>query len=148
MDRLKKMLIESCILSLAFLVMVAGSTAEGDSPLNEQNPLPVDPSGDTRTPEPPRESQGVVDMGGEEDNVTRVVYISIIVASCAIGIAGFAAAAICWFRARKLTGLAQKTDYPAYGVTGPNPLHSSYEPKIDSKLNKSAEVFHYNQTKK
>uniref|UniRef100_H2XYC8 Uncharacterized protein n=2 Tax=Ciona intestinalis TaxID=7719 RepID=H2XYC8_CIOIN len=34
-------------------------------------------------------------------------------------------------------------------VTGPNPLHDqTFEPKCDGNLNKSAEVFHYNQTKK
>nr|XP_018668793.1 neural proliferation differentiation and control protein 1 isoform X2 [Ciona intestinalis]XP_018668794.1 neural proliferation differentiation and control protein 1 isoform X1 [Ciona intestinalis] len=49
----------------------------------------------------------------------------------------------------KVSGLAKKTDYPAYGVTGPNPLHDqTFEPKCDGNLNKSAEVFHYNQTKK
>ena len=27
------------------------------------------------------------------------------------------------FRAHHLTALAKRTEYPAYGVTGPNPLH-------------------------
>lgn len=32
-------------------------------------------------------------------------------------------------RVKQLSGLAQRTDYPAYGITGPNPLHNqSYEP--------------------
>nr|XP_039270328.1 protein cab-1-like isoform X1 [Styela clava] len=48
-----------------------------------------------------------------------------------------------------MSRLAEKTDYPAYGVTGPNPLRQSYNkgPPIDGNLNRSAEVYHYQQQK-
>lgn len=49
---------------------------------------------------------------------------------------------------KKLAKLAEKTDYPAYGVTGPNPLHRANNgPPIDLNLTRNAEVFHYQQQK-
>ncbi|XP_076823291.1 uncharacterized protein LOC143469474 isoform X1 [Clavelina lepadiformis] len=169
-------------LCCADLFALSAAQQEENAVFQNENVGDVTP---TTIPIQPQEPQGVAHNLSPAP-LNNVIYIVIIALACMIGVLGFTAAGVCWYRHTKLlvtaervlyrssdssilirngssfsgrnldqsgahttAGLAKRTDYPAYGVTGPNPLHEqSLEPPIDVNLNKSAEVYHYNQTKK
>nr|XP_039270329.1 neural proliferation differentiation and control protein 1-like isoform X2 [Styela clava] len=81
--------------------------------------------------------------------LASLVFIAVVVSICVVGCIAFIGGAYCWYKNNNMSRLAEKTDYPAYGVTGPNPLRQSYNkgPPIDGNLNRSAEVYHYQQQK-
>ncbi|CAK8674364.1 neural proliferation differentiation and control protein 1-like isoform X2 [Clavelina lepadiformis] len=132
-------------LCCADLFALSAAQQEENAVFQNENVGDVTP---TTIPIQPQEPQGVAHNLSPAP-LNNVIYIVIIALACMIGVLGFTAAGVCWYRAHTTAGLAKRTDYPAYGVTGPNPLHEqSLEPPIDVNLNKSAEVYHYNQTKK
>lgn len=74
------------------------------------------------------------------------VYFTAIVAGCtAAAVCAVIGAGICWYRLNKSHRAAQDTEYPAYGVTGPNKDLSPTSG--DRKLAQSAHMYHYQHQK-
>jgi len=76
------------------------------------------------------------------------LFIVVVGTCCAVGIVGLVAAAIFWYKVQKRAEAAVDSEYPSYGVTGPNASGSKISPSStmsDRKLAQSAQMFHYQQ---
>jgi hypothetical protein len=76
------------------------------------------------------------------------LFIVIVGTCCAVGVVGLVAAAIFWYKIQKRAEAAMVSEYPSYGVTGPNASGSKISPSStmsDRKLAQSAQMFHYQQ---
>jgi hypothetical protein len=76
------------------------------------------------------------------------LFIVIVGTCCVVGVVGLVAAAIFWYKIQKKAETATDSDYPSYGVTGPNTSGSKISPSStmsDRKLAQSAQMFHYQQ---
>jgi len=76
------------------------------------------------------------------------LFIVIVGACCLVGVVGLVGAAMFWYKIQKRAEAAIDTEYPSYGVTGPNSSGSKISPSSsmsDRKLAQSAQMFHYQQ---
>jgi hypothetical protein len=76
------------------------------------------------------------------------LFIMIVGACCVVGVVGLIGAAIFWYKIQKRAEQAIDSDYPSYGVTGPNSSGTKISPSSsmsDRKLAQSAQMFHYQQ---
>jgi len=67
---------------------------------------------------------------------------------CIVGVVGLIGAAVFWYKIQKRAEAAKDTDYPSYGVTGPNSSSGKISPSStmsDRKLAQSAQMYHYQQ---
>lgn len=74
----------------------------------------------------------------------------LIVGACgAVGVVGLLGAATFWYKIKKQAKPAEDSEYPSYGVTGPNTTSggkmSPSSTMSDRKLAQSAQMFHYQQ---
>ncbi|XP_069039573.1 neural proliferation differentiation and control protein 1a isoform X3 [Lepisosteus oculatus] len=70
----------------------------------------------------------------------------VMIAVCiVVGTAALIVAGVCWIRLQKDVRLAQKVDYPAFGVMGPSSFDSTSPG--DKKLAQSAQMYHYQHQK-
>jgi len=78
----------------------------------------------------------------------HTLFIAIVGTCCAVGLVGIVGAAIFWYKVQQKAATAGVSEYPSYGVTGPNPSGSKMSPSStmsDRKLAQSAQMFHYQQ---
>jgi len=76
------------------------------------------------------------------------LFLIIVGTCCAVGVVGLVAAAIFWYKIQKRAEAAIDSEYPSYGVTGPNSSGNKISPSStmsDRKLAQSAQMFHYQQ---
>jgi len=76
------------------------------------------------------------------------LFVVIVGTCCFVGVVGLVAAAIFWYKIQKRAETAIDSEYPSYGVTGPNASGSKISPSStmsDRKLAQSAQMFHYQQ---
>jgi hypothetical protein len=76
------------------------------------------------------------------------LFVVIVGTCCVVGVVGLVAAAIFWYKVQTRAKEADDTEYPSYGVTGPNASGSKISPSTsmsDRKLAHSAQMFHYQQ---
>jgi len=76
------------------------------------------------------------------------LFILIVGTCCAVGVVGLVGAAIFWYKVQKRAEAAVDSEYPSYGVTGPNTSGGKISPSStmsDRKLAQSAQMFHYQQ---
>jgi len=76
------------------------------------------------------------------------LFIVIVGTCCVVGVVGLVAAAIFWYKIQKRAEAAIDSEYPSYGVTGPNASGGKISPSSsmsDRKLAQSAQMFHYQQ---
>jgi len=76
------------------------------------------------------------------------LFIVIVGTCCVVGMVGLVAAATFWYKIQKRAEAAVDSDYPSYGVTGPNASGSKISPSStmsDRKLAQSAQMYHYQQ---
>ncbi|CAF1241736.1 unnamed protein product [Adineta steineri] len=74
------------------------------------------------------------------------LFITIVATCCAVGVVGLVGAAIFWYKIQKKAEAAVDSEYPSYGVTGPNSSGSKISPSStmsDRKLAQSAQMYHY-----
>jgi len=72
------------------------------------------------------------------------VYFLAVIAGCSIaGLIGLVVAGVCWYRLQKNVKAASESEYPTYGVTGPEKVSSPG----DRKLAQSAQMYHYQHQK-
>jgi len=76
------------------------------------------------------------------------LFIVIVGTCCVVGVVGLVAAAMFWYKIQKRAEAAIDSEYPSYGVTGPNASSGKLSPSSsmsDRKLAQSAQMFHYQQ---
>jgi len=76
------------------------------------------------------------------------LFIVIVGTCCVVGVVGLVAAAVFWYKIQKRAEAAIESEYPSYGVTGPNASSGKLSPSSsmsDRKLAQSAQMFHYQQ---
>lgn len=76
------------------------------------------------------------------------LFLMIVGTCCVVGVVGLVAAAIFWYKIQKKAEAAVDTEYPSYGVTGPNASGGKISPSAtmsDRKLAQSAQMYHYQQ---
>jgi len=76
------------------------------------------------------------------------LFFVIVGTCCLVGVVGLVAAATFWYKIQKRAEAAVDSDYPSYGVTGPNASSGKISPSStmsDRKLAQSAQMFHYQQ---
>lgn len=94
------------------------------------------------------QSNGAINSIEGRKRRNDALFIVIVGVCCAVGVVGLMAAAVFWYRVQKKAESAADTDYPSYGVTGPNTTGSKLSPSSsmsDRKLAQSAQMFHYQQ---
>lgn len=86
------------------------------------------------------------------DNTKRrneSLFMLILGACGAVGVVGLVATGTFWYKIQKRAKAAEDSEYPAYGVTGPNTSSggkmSPSSTMSDRKLAQSAQMFHYQQ---
>jgi len=86
------------------------------------------------------------------DNTKRrneSLFMLILGACGAVGVVGLVATGTFWYKIKKRAKSAEDSEYPAYGVTGPNTSSggkmSPSSTMSDRKLAQSAQMFHYQQ---
>jgi hypothetical protein len=85
---------------------------------------------------------------GRKKRRNDTLFIVIVGTCCVVGVVGLVAAAIFWYKVQKRAEAAVDSEYPSYGVTGPNASGSKISPSStmsDRKLAQSAQMFHYQQ---
>jgi hypothetical protein len=76
------------------------------------------------------------------------LFVVVVGICCVIGVVGLLAAAIFWYKIQKRAEAAMSSEYPSYGITGPNTSGGKISPSStmsDRKLAQSAQMFHYQQ---
>lgn len=76
------------------------------------------------------------------------LFFVIVGTCCLVGVVGLVAAAMFWYKIQKKAESAVDSEYPSYGVTGPNASGGKISPSStmsDRKLAQSAQMFHYQQ---
>jgi len=85
---------------------------------------------------------------GRKKRRNDTLFIVIVGTCCVVGVVGLVAAAIFWYKIQKRAEAAIDSEYPSYGVTGPNASSGKLSPSSsmsDRKLAQSAQMFHYQQ---
>jgi len=76
------------------------------------------------------------------------LFVVIVATCCVVGVVGLVAATMFWYKVHKRAEAAADSEYPSYGVTGPNSSGGKISPSStmsDRKLAQSAQMFHYQQ---
>ncbi|XP_066569367.1 neural proliferation differentiation and control protein 1a isoform X3 [Amia ocellicauda] len=117
-------------------------------PVRSHTPMPTRRPGSTTTTTtvpPPTKSavrSGPVTTPYARNDTLLIIMIAVCIL---VGTAALIVAGICWVRLQKEVRLAQKVDYPAFGVMGPNSFDSTSPG--DKKLAHSAQMYHYQHQK-
>jgi len=85
---------------------------------------------------------------GRKKRRNDTLFIVIVGTCCVVGVVGLVAAAMFWYKIQKRAEAAIDSEYPSYGVTGPNASSGKLSPSSsmsDRKLAQSAQMFHYQQ---
>jgi hypothetical protein len=94
------------------------------------------------------QSNAAINPIGKRDRRNEKLLIVIVGTCCMVGVVGLVAAATFWYKIQKRAASAADTEYPSYGVTGPNSSGGKISPSStmsDRKLAQSAQMFHYQQ---
>ncbi|MBN3299543.1 NPDC1 protein, partial [Amia calva] len=127
-------------------------------PVRSHTPMPTRRPGSTTTTTtvpPPTKSavrSGPVTTPYARNDTLLIIMIAVCIL---VGTAALIVAGICWVRLQKEVRLAQKVDYPAFGVMGPNSFDSTSVSRAmmrtaspgDKKLAHSAQMYHYQHQK-
>lgn len=93
-------------------------------------------------------SSGELNSNERKSRRNDTLFIIIVGTCCVVGVMGLVAAATFWYKIQKRAEAAVDSEYPSYGVTGPNSSGSKISPSStmsDRKLAQSAQMFHYQQ---
>ena len=94
-----------------------------------------------------KDSNDVIRTEMMEDERTKDLYFTIIVAGCSAAAAvAIVLAGVAYHRLQKNAKAAEDVDYPAYGVTGPG-KETSPTSGGDRKLAQNAQMYHYQHQK-
>jgi hypothetical protein len=94
------------------------------------------------------QSNADVDSSERRKRRNDTLFLAIVGSCSLVGVMGLVAAAIFWYKIQKKAETALDSEYPSYGVTGPNSNGSKISPSTtmsDRKLAQSAQMFHYQQ---
>jgi hypothetical protein len=94
------------------------------------------------------QSNAALNSMDRKNRRNNTLFIAIVGTCCLVGVVGLVAAAIFWYKIQKKAETAVDSEYPSYGVTGPNSSGGKISPSStmsDRKLAQSAQMFHYQQ---
>jgi len=94
------------------------------------------------------QSNEALPFTGKRKQRNETLFIVIVGTCCAVGVVGLLGAAVFWYKVQQTAKAAKDTEYPSYGVTGPNSSGGKISPSStmsDRKLAQSAQMYHYQQ---
>jgi len=126
------------------------SLKQSDEIQAKEEYLPDDPWSGSSAVERIERLQSSAELNSHQKKNRRndTLFMVIVGACCAVGAVGLVAAAMFWYKIQKRAEAAVDSDYPSYGVTGPNTSGTKISPSStmsDRKLAQSAQMFHYQQ---